>query len=375
MATLLKRRFYANRSLLLVIFLGTACHYLPTLCQAQKLQSLPTVGQPIVGTLTTEETDLRGVVLTAGPQRTVAMRPMRDLRSQYWTLAPVGRDTVRLQLFEAGTFWSLAVDVRTGGVGFVRSDQKREQLWRITQSLAVPGALRFESLGVPGFYLAGDANSSVGVSIPSTSPAQNWYFDVSPPPPTVVIPVQRLLQQTIQPNPPLAPVPTRLINSDTKEVLVRVTDLRTGAPFDVTIPPKRAKDLVLDRDSGATFVETYEVIDGLGNSIRREFSTPVPPAPLYDITVYEKFLQSIAIDRTGKSPNKIEDINYQPKSIGLFMIPPGAEFRGGDIDVYQSAKKANNPGAARRVNPNVFNNKTDTDSDPLENALRGLRGR
>ena len=318
---------------------------------------------------------MRGLVLTAGPRRSVAMRPMRDLRSQYWTLAPVARDTVRLQLFEAGTLWSLAVDFGTGKVGFARSDQQREQLWRVTQSLAVPGALRFESLGLPGFYLTGGKNSVVSIATPSTSPAQNWFFDLSPPPPSVVIPVQRLLQRSIQPNPPLPPVATRLINSHTKELLVQVTDLRTGVPVDLTIPPRRAKDVMLDRDAGATFVETYEVSDGRGNSIRREFSTPVPPAPLYDITVYEKFLQSIAIDRTGKSPNIIEDINYQPKSLGLFVIPPGAEFRGGEVDVYQSAKNANNPGAARRVDPNVFNDNTDPDSDPLEDTLRRLRDR
>ncbi len=82
----------------------------------------------------------------------------------------------------------------------------------------------------------------------------------------------------------------------------------------------------VERDNGATKVETFEVRDVNGFWNRREFRTDIPPATLYDLSVYEEFLQSIAIDRTGTSPDPIEDVNYQPRSIGLFLLPPGSQF-------------------------------------------------
>jgi hypothetical protein len=97
-------------------------------------------------------------------------------------------------------------------------------------------------------------------------------------------------------------------------------------------------------------VETHEWVDPLGNVTRQEYSNPIPAAERYDISVYEKFLQSIAIDRTGKSPNKIEDINYQPKSVGRFVVPAGERLpERASIDVFGQARQANNPGGVRRI--------------------------
>ena len=107
--------------------------------------------------------------------------------------------------------------------------------------------------------------------------------------------------------------------------------------------------------------------------INKQFVTQIPPAPIYDLSVYEEFLQSIAIDRTGTSPNPIEDVNYQPKSIGWLPLPPGAALPArGQIDAYEDAKAANNPGAVRRFDPRSLE-KPSAQPDPLKAILDSTR--
>jgi len=343
-------------------------------CWAEKLLQFPQAGNPVLGTLTTEQTDPQRLVLTAGGGLSVTMRPLQNSESQFWTLSPVGRDLVRIQLFARGRLWSLAVDRMTGQVGFSRSAESIDQLWRVLPSRFSPGALRFESVTFVGNYLAGQVDSAVMLQPASDSASQVWYFDVSAPPPTIQVPIQRLVTATVEPNPPIPSVRTRLINSDRSELLVRITDLRTGVSTDVRISPGGGHDIELDRDAGATFIEKYEVVGPAGPLLSQQFVTPVPPSSFYDVSVYQKFLQSIAIDRTGKSPNPIEDINFQAKSIGLFVIPAGDGFSGGELDVMRLAKRANNPGGVRSIAPNAFN-RADERVDPLEQVIREFQAK
>ena len=118
-------------------------------------------------------------------------------------------------------------------------------------------------------------------------------------------------------------------------------------------------------------------MDAFGNWNQREFNTPIPPTVLYDMSVYEEFLQSIAIDRTGTSPNPIEDINYQPRSLGFFLVTPGAELPdGAEIDAYRVADDSQNPGAVRRLSPRDFQ-KTNAapETDPLKDLLNKIQKR
>ena len=206
---------------------------LPTDCFADPLLHLPKVGNPVLGTLTTEQTDPLRLVLTAGPRLSVAMQPLRPSSAQFWTLSPVSPDTFRVQLFEAGVLWSLSVDPNNGQVGFQRSAQTYEQLWRVTPARSRPGAIRLESYAYPGNFLAGDANSTVNLQSWSRSPSQLWYFDTAPPPPAIAVPVQKLVQQSTKPNPPLEPVVARFANSSRNELLVRIGDLRTGTSNEI----------------------------------------------------------------------------------------------------------------------------------------------
>ncbi len=99
--------------------------------------------------------------------------------------------------------------------------------------------------------------------------------------------------------------------------------------------------------------------------------------PLYDISIYEIFLQSIAIDRTGTSPNPIEDVNYQPRSIGIFQVPPGAQLpQNARIDVMQTAQQSRNPGGVRPL-PSKMKPVTGANpgTDPLKDILNEIQSR
>lgn len=99
--------------------------------------------------------------------------------------------------------------------------------------------------------------------------------------------------------------------------------------------------------------------------------TPVPPQSLYEVVVHQWQIQSIAIDRTGKSPNPIEDINFQGKGIGRFTLPPGNELQSTTIDVKQAALAANNPGAVAPLVPT--DPRLDEPSDaPLQRTLEDV---
>ncbi len=125
------------------------------------------------------------------------------------------------------------------------------------------------------------------------------------------------------------------------------------------IPAGQKQTMQLDRDSGATLYEEQEIRTASGIWDRQQYATPIPPAAFYDVSVYEEILQSIAIDRTGKSPNPIEDVNYQPKSLGWLQLPPGQGLQeNGSLDLYELGKAAKNPGAVRRIDRELLKRKT-----------------
>ncbi len=130
--------------------------------------------------------------------------------------------------------------------------------------------------------------------------------------------------------------------------------------------------LTLDRDAGATLLETIEIRSAGGVWDRRQLATPIPARAFYDLSIYEEHLQSIAIDRTGKSPNPIEDINYVSKSLGRIALPAGAQLpEQARIDVFAEAKAANNPGAVRPLDPRLMED--EAEPRPLESILNQLR--
>ena len=244
-----------------------------------------------------------------------------------------------------------------------------DQLWRI-QSMQGLAGYCFESVLYPGMALTCIPNQGLTLQNITFDPWQVWMPQV----PTFALPQPqfRTIQQQVVANPPLRPVSARIINSHSDTLLVLVADRRHAQSIQKLRIPSRGSELVqLDRDSGGTIVETIETMDAFGNWNQQQFKTPIPPTVLYDMSVYEEFLQSIAIDRTGKSPNPIEDINYQPRSIGFFLVPPGDELpEVAEIDAYRIAEDAQNPGGVRKLNPrDLQKGNTTPATDPLKDLL------
>lgn len=161
-----------------------------------------------------------------------------------------------------------------------------------------------------------------------------------------------LLDSRVVPNPPLPPVEVQLRNTAARDLHVALIDLQDSSVVrSMQLRSGESAGVRLARDSGATRISQYRTYDAWGYPVIEEVVTPIPPEPLYEAVVHEWAVQSVAIDRTGKSPSPIEDINMQGRGIGRFVLPAGNNLQPGTIDVYRLAKAANNPGAVAPLVP------------------------
>ncbi|MFN7720060.1 MAG: hypothetical protein ACK5PD_01500 [Pirellulaceae bacterium] len=297
--------------------------------------------------------DGRDLYLASSPGGGVTLQPGNAIGNVLvdWMVVPVQDNLVRLQVVRGGQWYALAGDPGGRSVRLIPARGDAFSLWRM-----IPGygeSMVLECVAFPGLALGWDYRQ-LGLFPLSFQPQQLWYplpLAIAAPSAAVApAPTYRIVQQQVIPNQPLPPALVQLTNVHSEAVVLRIDDLLTGASEVVEIPAGQRLERQFERDSGSTVVETHEWVDPLGNVTRQEYSNPIPAAERYDISVYEKFLQSIAIDRTGKSPNKIEDINYQPKSVGRFVVPAGERLpERASIDVFGQARQANNPGGVRRI--------------------------
>lgn len=245
------------------------------------------------------------------------------------------------------------------------------QLWYLHSMNNNVGGYCFESLVYPGMGITCVPGGVLSLQPIVYSPFQTWWPQqpVFQPPPQQF----RSVNQQIVPNPALPPVDVRVKNTHTETIVVLVTDRRNPRqPQKLRIPASGSQMVRLERDAGATIEETVETMDSFGNWGRNRFVTPIPPAVIYDVSVYEEFLQSIAIDRTGTSPNPIEDVNYQPRSIGFFLVPPGdAVPPDSELDAFRNAEDMQNPGAVRKLSTKDLKQYSPNDKtpDPLKDLL------
>jgi len=161
-----------------------------------------------------------------------------------------------------------------------------------------------------------------------------------------------LLESTFLPNAPLPPAELQLLNDGRRELRVGIQDLENStASRALRIRPGTTTAIELARDSGGKRIEHYRVITPYGYAVTRERITEVQPAVRYELVVHVWAMQSVAIDRTGKSPNVIEDINFQGRGIGRFFLPPGPALQSGVIPVYSTAVRQRNAGTVLPIVP------------------------
>ena len=306
---------------------------------------------------------------------TLGIVPQTALGSQSWYIVPLANGLARIQYYDNQTWLGLGCDLNSQVLNLSAVGGNANQLWRVNAFPGSLGAYTFESIVFPGFGLSFIGNG-LQLAPMNYSPYQQWW-PVAPQLP-IVQPLYRSVSQNVVSNAPLEPARVVLQNTHSDTIIVLLSDLRGGGGSKKIRIPSGASEVVsLDRDSGATIVETFEVQSLNGFWDRRESRIAIPPASLYDVSVYEVFLQSIAIDRTGSSPNPIEDINYQPRSIGLFAIPPGNQIANdGILDVYRTANAAKNPGSVRRLQQEDYEKpNTHAPVDPLKAILKEFEGK
>lgn len=285
-----------------------------------------------------------------------------------WWVAPVAPGVVRLQIIDHGKIWAVsAADRNQLRLSLVSNDSR--QLWRVCPAFQQSNLYLLENVFFGATYLTHLGHGDIGLQPLLGIPPQLWAVLI---PPTNALtslqPFWRSVRREIRPNPPLPPADLELVNSHRNAVGVLIGDQRQHHEVQwLRIEPKGSASISVERDAGATLVETVEIQTPLGDWSRQEYVTEIPPSRWIDLSVYEEFLQSIAIDRTGKSPNRIEDINVVPRSVGFFFLAAGAELpEKGQVDVYTQAVAANNPGAVRRLTSEWLEKNR---SDPVESIL------
>lgn len=287
-------------------------------------------------------------VLTRGDElQLIATNQLAAANS--WWVAPAGNGLVRVESYADGRVYAVTAQ-RGGRVSLLPLAQEPGQLWRVSGGAQWGNRYVLESVFFPATCLTHLGGGRVAVQPLQFATNQLWVPLVPPPLPNFQ-PFYRTLSHQVQANPPLPPAQIQFFNSHRNALIVLLSDRRSGfAGQEIQIEANAAQLVTLDRDAGATIIETIETLSPFGGWERQQFTTSIPPTSFYDISVYEIHLQSIAIDRTGKSPNPIEDVNYAPKSVGWFPIAAGPSLpAAGRLDVFAQAEAANNPGAVRRL--------------------------
>ncbi|MCG8649090.1 MAG: hypothetical protein MI861_04620 [Pirellulales bacterium] len=234
------------------------------------------------------------------------------------------------------------------------------------QPLPPPAALPGPGiLGYPPFSPGG------GIYVPITL-QPHLYF------PAYGHPRSVLIQSQYIPNPALPPADLKLFNSGPRDIQVELVDFRNATSSrSFRIKPQGSVAVEVQRDAGGRKIDRYRTYDPWGNFTDEEVVRPILPAIRYEIVVHQWNLQSVAIDRTGKNPHPIMDVNFQGHGLGRFPLPPGDRLQSGPYDVYRHAVESRNQGT---VAPILAEENPNPGASPLERAIleaqqRALRGR
>jgi len=207
-----------------------------------------------------------------------------------------------------------------------------------------------------------------------------WHSPISPwlPPPVpypVPVPVPVLprsvrIASEVVPDPALPPAKLQFVNSTRDPLRVEIVDLKRGKVIGQrTIDPAGSVEATLPRDAGGEAFETYRTYGPRGDVSEREVTRRIEPEVRYEVAVHRWKLQSIAIDRTGKSPSPVEDAQFAGEAIGRFLLPAGEALIDGRIDIYRAAVEAANSDSVPPIFPSEA---AASEPDPLREALQTI---
>lgn len=238
--------------------------------------------------------------------------------------------------------------------------------------------------------LAGAAVVLLGIFAAETLPARGQFIPYDPywhprppigpwlPPPVpypVPVPVPVLprsvrIASEVVPDPALPSAKLQFVNSTLDPLRVEIVDLKRGRVIgEKTIDAGGTANVTLPRDAGGEALETYRTYGPQGDVTEREVTRRIEPEVRYEVVVHRWKLQSIAIDRTGKSPSAIEDAQFAGEPVGRFRLPNGEGLIDGRIDIYRAAVEAANPESV----PSIFpSDAAASERDPLREVLQGI---
>jgi len=322
--------------------------------------------------LTTRASAERNMRLESHVDSHVLMRRDAEVDAQLWHLVPVGGGFYRLHSQVRGPKWSLSCRP-SDEPRLEVTDDTVEQLWRITRSPTEPDALVLRTASRSrDRALSTTPGGRVIIAPFENGEQQFWTLEAVDAPLPIAFEEYTFLSHELHPAEALPVAEIELYNSHSKELWVLIADVVQPAnSLRLRIPPGESQVVKLERDPGGELVEVFENHLPGGVVEREQFVTLLPPAPRYDVSVYEVFLQSVAIDRTVPG-GRIEDVNYSPRSLGWFDLGAGPDLANGSIDVYEMAKSMENPGAVRRIDPKLWQQGSEQ-PDPVEQALDGVR--
>ncbi len=238
--------------------------------------------------------------------------------------------------------------------------------------------------------LAGAAVILLGVLVGGAVPARGQFIPYDPywhprppigpwlPPPVpypVPVPVPVLprsvrIASEVVPDPALPAAKLQFVNSTRDPLRVEIIDLKRKQVIgQKTIDAEGSANVTLPRDAGGQAYETYRTYGPRGDVSEREVTRRIEPEVRYEVVVHRWKLQSIAIDRTGKSPSAVEDAQFAGEPVGRFRLPAGADLIDGRIDLYRAAVEAANPDSVPAILPTEA---AASERDPLREALQGI---
>ena len=300
----------------------------------------------------------------------VTMHAVADVESQLWHFTPLGQGLVRIHSDAHGRPRSIA-GVINDAPRLAPTADTLDQLWQFTAVPRDPGWFVLTNLAPAPAPLALtlQPGGRLVLNQCNWSDAQLWRMVRVDVPLPAIFGQYQFVSREVRANAELAPANIDLVNSHTRELWILLADRqRPQSNRRLKIAAGETTKVTLERDAGGSLVEIYERILPNGLVEREEFVTELPPRVRYDSSVYELTVQSIAIDRTVKG-GKVEDVQYAPKSVGWFELPPGPALQDGTVDVYPAAVEQANPGQVRRIDPTQWQPKTDR-PDPVESLLK-----